>query len=344
MRLKDDGTHDLGTFTSFTVTEDEKDIPIIPESIEGEDIDINRDGRSTWEGFQTERISKKAKLALYSITTFIGLLVVIDICLSTYELWQIHWTLGAILGIFAIVMAILSGRAIHQWVKGKDGVEAVHELQEKAESVRNGPASYELRALIEQIQHYYQNTPLEATCTKVVEDLPDYLNDLERLEQFEKHFLEPIDRRAEKIIQRHSLQTGASVAFSPIPAIDAFLTLWRNAIMLNEIGSAYGVKPTLSNRIRLLIRVARTVAYSGLSQSAIDAIDVSNIPYVSIGAKALQGFGAGIATARVGHYCVIFCRPIRLKDDEGYFDKFLSALKIMLGKKIFTGSEGSTKA
>lgn len=335
MRIDDNTEHDLGTFQSFDVSQDDREKEVVPESIEGSE-ELDEESQSeNWSKFSMSIMSSKARFALYSAAAVVALLIVIDLSVSVYQVWQIHWSLGILLVVASVSMICFSGLAIIQWIRGKDGIEVVHELQARAKSLRNSTVTHETQTLFTQLQDYYLNTPLEAQCKLVIDQLPDYLSDKERIDQFESTFLVPIDRRVEKIIQRYSLQTAVAVGFSPLPAVDALLTLWRTSMMINEVARTYGVKPTLANRLRVLARVTRTVAYAGLSQGGLDAVDVSGLPYVNIGAKALQGFGAGLATARVGHYTAIACRPISIEDDERLFDRFLSALKLMIGKRIF---------
>jgi len=153
--------------------------------------------------------------------------------------------------------------------------------------------------------------------------------------------MEPLNRRVEAIIRKHSYQTGLAVAASPLPFLDALLTLWRSAIMINEIAKTYGVKPTLANRARVLIKVGRTAALAGLSQGAIDKlIDLDQIPFAGRAlASMLQGLGAGVATARIGIYCASSTRPICTEDDNCFGSKLTDSIGILLGKKIINAKE-----
>ena len=337
MRLEnDDKDHGLGTFQLLDVSEEEEAEFIQPDSIDGDPglgVVVNE------PAFKAEWISKRARLAIYSFAVVIGMLMTIDVAISIYDFWKIHWSLGAGLLLTVIVLTFLSARAIYEWVKGKNGVELVHELQNKAEIIKADTSeSYDTRQLFEDLREYYLNTPQEQAFSALVDDFPDYLTDKERLEQFEDRFISPIDRKVEAIIQKYSVQTGIAVTASPLPSLDAFLTVWRNVLMINEIASAYGVTPTLPNRLKVLSRVGRNVIYSGLSQYAVDSfIDLSNTPLAGkVLSNTLQGIGVGIATARVGNYSATVCRPILAEDEGCYSSKFYQSIAAMIGKKVIT--------
>ena len=328
--------HYLGTFKMLEVSENDVSEIINPESIDGnseteEELSFNQD--------RVALLSNTAIKALYSAFLVIGLLITVNVVQSVYEFWAIHWALGIALIMAVVILVGLSGKAVYEWIRGKDGLELVHELQVKANQVKVGSLqTYETRSLLSDLKVYFSDTKYSNKFENLIEELPDYLTDCERLEQFEQRFLLPIDKEVEMIIQRYSIQTAVSVSVSPLPSLDALLTLWRNVMMVNEISRVYGVKPTLSNRIRVLGRIGRNVVYSGLSQVAIDSIvDFSNIPMAGkMLSSVAQGVGAGIVTARVGIYCVTVCRPIKLDDEKNFRAKFLQSLSIILGKKVIS--------
>ena len=328
--------HDLGTFKMLDVSEEDTSEIINPESIDGtSELD---DEFIIFED-KTELLSKSAIRIIYSACLVIGLLLAVNLTQSVYEFWNIHWSLGIALLMAAVFLVTVSGRAVYEWVKGKDGLELVHELQSTAKKVKlNGFQTYETKSLLDDLKVYFSDTKHGSRFQSIISEFPDYLTDRERLEQFEERFLLPIDKEVEMIIQRYSIQTAVSVSVSPLPSLDAILTLWRNVMMVNEISKIYGVKPTLSNRVRVLGRIGRNVVYSGLSQVAVDLIiDLSKIPMAGkmIG-SVTQGVGAGIATARVGIYCATVCRPIKIDDEKNFRTKFLQSLSIILGKKIIS--------
>ncbi len=340
MRLEDDGnTHSLGKFQMLDVTEEEKSEQIQPESIEGE---TNTEQEESISTFKTNWISKQAQYLLYTLGMLITLLFAFNVAISIYDIWQIHWVLGMVFLIAVAVLIVLSVWEIYKWIKGKNGVELVDELQEKTSTMTSCSSTYSNRQIFQEMHLYYSDTPQEKAYSDLVRSFPDYLTDKECLEQFESRYLVPIDRTVEKIIQRYSIQTALAVSASPFPAIDMLLTIWRSTMMINEIAATYGVKPTLGNQICVFVKVARNAAYSGLSQVAIDRfIDLSDLPIAGKAlTEALQGIGAGVAIARIGTYCAIICRPIRINDADTFSSKICQSVAIILGKKVIKARAG----
>ena len=89
--------------------------------------------------------------------------------------------------------------------------------------------------------------------------------------------------------------------------------------MIDEVGQIYGMRPSLTNRYKLLKSVIRYLAFIGVTELALDEMlqEFGTTSLASItGARVSQGIGAGVYTARIGLAAVAACRPISFTPDN----------------------------
>lgn len=84
--------------------------------------------------------------------------------------------------------------------------------------------------------------------------------------QFENLVLAPLDREAERQINRSALTASAGVTVSPHPMLDAVIVVWRAIVLIRGIGALYGLQPTGLSSLRLL----RHAIVSALGSAAIE--------------------------------------------------------------------------
>lgn len=294
-------------------------------------------GFQTFETLSIDRplVPTPLRRALISLTLLISVLLVADLSQLVNTLWQTHWILGASAGSILSALILYSLLGIRRWMKGGKGMSEMHRLQLQAEQLRRTNVRNDTSAFKQHLQSFYSGKVQESQLNSALETLPDYASDAETIEHLERVFIEPLDTRVDKIIQKYALQTGLSVAASPFPTLDILLTLWRCQIMITEVSSIYGIKPSLANRMRILYQVLRAMAYSGLTETSIGLADLSNIPLGQISARTAQGLGAAVAAARLGTVAAQLCRPIPAKDgNKRLFKKLTSAVLVLLGKRI----------
>ncbi len=336
MSIKTEQDSDLRTPRTFAISEADLE-GVIPESIEAEESKnpLKNTDPIDWKNHPQPLMSTAMKLTAIGVGGVFGVTLINDLIAIINNAFTLHWVAGIAVSTVLAGLVLISGIGLFKWLRGSNDIEKIAEFQAHAralQSRRNNPG---ITPFIDHLVNFYSNTPQEEQLQSALGLMPDYLDDAERLKQLETLFVEPLDNRVESIIRKHSLQTGLAVAASPMPSLDALLTLWRTTIMIKEISDTYGIRPNLSNRMRILYRVGRSTAYSGLSQTGLDMLDLSKFPAINIGAKALQGAGACIATSRIGIQCAALCRPIPADESKtGYREKLVSSLLLLLGKKL----------
>lgn len=142
-----------------------------------------------------------------------------------------------------------------------------------------------------------------------------YWHEEERQERFEKDILSKVDQQAQRIISKRAAESAALVALSPSSIADMLLLLWRNQRMISDIASCYGVQLGYWSRLRLWRQILTNLAYAGLSELAVDlgAQWLSAELMTKLSARAGQGLGAGLLTARLGFQVVHLTRPLPFK-------------------------------
>ncbi|MCM2680015.1 TIGR01620 family protein [Echinimonas agarilytica] len=141
--------------------------------------------------------------------------------------------------------------------------------------------------------------------------IDDTHTDAEVLRLYQDVVLVECDKKAKEVVTKWSSQAAALVALSPLAALDMLLIAWRNIRMIEEVASCYGMELGILARIRLLRLVMYNLVYAGVSEMTIDlgmqSIGADLMGKVS--ARAAQGFGAGLLSARLGLKSMQLCRP-----------------------------------
>ncbi|CAH1558076.1 YcjF family protein [Vibrio rotiferianus] len=137
-------------------------------------------------------------------------------------------------------------------------------------------------------------------------------SDAEILEMYDSMVVSQQDKLATKIVSQHATESAALVAVSPLAAADMLLVAWRNFKMIDNLSKVYGVELGYASRIKLLRAVFVNMAAAGASELAIDAsMDLMSMDLAGkISARAGQGLGVGILTARLGLKSMALLRPL----------------------------------
>jgi putative membrane protein len=336
MSIKTQQDGDARIPRTFKISESDLE-GMIPDSIESETIEneLQSTDPINWEQYPQPFFSKAMKLTAAGLGGLLCLTVINDLIALISSASEIHWGLGVAVSSILAALTLIAGTGLYKWLRGANDIDKIAEFQRNASELKAQQNTQKLTPFVDSLVSFYTDTPQEKQLEHALSLMPDYLDDAERLRHLEKLFIEPLDARVENIIRKHSVQTGIAVAASPMPSLDALLTVWRTSIMIKEISNTYGIRPNFGNRMRILYRVGRSTAYSGLSQTALDMLDLSNFPALNIGAKGLQGAGACVATSRIGIQCASLCRPIPTdRTKTGYREKLVSSLLLILGKKL----------
>ncbi|NAW53716.1 TIGR01620 family protein, partial [Vibrio sp. V41_P2S12T139] len=137
-------------------------------------------------------------------------------------------------------------------------------------------------------------------------------SDAEILDMYDSMVVSQQDKLATKIVSQHATECAALVAVSPLAAADMLLVAWRNFKMIDNLSKVYGVELGYASRIKLLRAVFVNMAAAGASELAIDAsMDLMSMDLAGkVSARAGQGLGVGILTARLGLKAMTLLRPL----------------------------------
>lgn len=159
---------------------------------------------------------------------------------------------------------------------------------------------------------------------------------------FSQNVLKSFDKKAKKLISKMAAESAVVVAISPLSLVDMFFVAWRNIRLINKIAEIYGIELGYWARIRLLRMVLVNIAFAGVTEVVQDiGMDwLSQDITAKLSARAAQGIGVGLLTARLGVKAMEFCRPLAFQQNEkpklSHIQKeLLSTIKdVVLNKKM----------
>ncbi|MEI2264387.1 YcjF family protein [Erwinia sp. CGal63] len=128
-----------------------------------------------------------------------------------------------------------------------------------------------------------------------------------------------LDNQARREIGRSAAESTLMIAVSPLALVDMAFIAWRNLRLVNRIAALYGIELGYFSRIRLFRLVLLNIAFAGASELVREVgMDwMSQDLAARFSARAAQGIGAGLLTARLGIKTMELCRPLPwLADDK----------------------------
>ena len=127
-------------------------------------------------------------------------------------------------------------------------------------------------------------------------------------------------RRLWRLRQRaHERDEALMIAVSPLALVDMAFIAWRNLRLINRIATLYGIELGYYSRLRLFRLVLLNIAFAGASELVREVgMDwMSQDLAARLSARAAQGIGAGLLTARLGIKAMELCRPLPwIADDK----------------------------
>ncbi len=258
------------------------------------------------------RQRKGSKLLYVSL----GLLLTAIVGTELYRLLDWSFSLHPIAGGLVSALVALAGGAgfvqLRRSLKGLKQLRQTAQLREQAQALAESHSHGKSAKLLNQLQQLYRDHPQSEQILQSIHEVDSSYNDQEVIRFLSRHALTQQDQRARRCIQRHSVEAGMLVAVSPWASFDMLLAGWRNLRMLNEVMSIYGIAPGASAQIKLVKSVFHNIAFAGLSELAVDAGSTLLGTSLTSGlsARAGQGLGAGLFTARTGLMAMELCRPL----------------------------------
>ena len=246
------------------------------------------------------------------------LLVTIEGVMLANQIWQQQSWLIAIYG---VLFVLIFGGFLFLILK------EIRKLSLLAQTEGKQNATTEILAgqTCDHIERYCKNL-LPSTLTPELKEatlqwqelLDDTHTDQDVLRLYEQTVVPVCDEKAKAVIQQWSGQAALMVAISPVAALDMLLIAWRNIRMIDEIAACYGLELGLLSRLKLLKLVLYNLIYAGASELALD-LGLQSVGADLAGkfsARAAQGLGAGLLSARLGIKTMQLCRPIEFIDPQ----------------------------
>lgn len=288
------------------------------------------------ETVSAEPVGKKSRFGRWFLLAllFLTTALVIESVLLVQQSFAQHWLLGTLwslgLGLAVCVLILFIGREV--WL--------LRQLKRRYQN-RQGNASAE--QLLRQLKH----PDLASSWQQMVQP---YWSEAETEQRFEVDILARVDQQAQRLVSKRAAEAAALVAVSPSSVADMALLLWRSQRMITDVARCYGVQLGYWSRIRLWRQILTNLAYAGLSEIAVDAGTqwLSAELMSKLSARAGQGMGAGLLTARLGYQVIQLTRPIPFKyvKKPGYSRLQKDVLKQLSGllPAIYKGRKKSPTA
>ncbi|OCA53555.1 YcjF family protein [Photorhabdus namnaonensis] len=142
--------------------------------------------------------------------------------------------------------------------------------------------------------------------------LHDTHNDREVVLLYSKWVQPVLDTQARTEISRYAAESALMIAVSPLAVVDMAFIAWRNIRLINRIAGLYGIELGYFSRIRLFRLVLLNIIFSGVSEMVREVgMDwLSQDITARLSARAAQGIGVGLLTARLGIKAMELCRPL----------------------------------
>ncbi len=143
-------------------------------------------------------------------------------------------------------------------------------------------------------------------------------SDAEVLNMYQSMVLKEQDKQAMAAVSKLSGEAAILVALSPLAIADMLLIAWRNFRMIDKLSEVYGVELGYWSRLKLFKLVLMNIALAGASELAIESsADILSMNLAEkLSARAGQGLGVGLLTARLGLKTISLMRPIPFPNEE----------------------------
>lgn len=143
-------------------------------------------------------------------------------------------------------------------------------------------------------------------------------NDREIVILYAKLVQPVLDEQARRDISRYAAESALMIAVSPLALVDMAFIAWRNLKLINQIAKIYGIELGHLSRMRLFKLVLVNIAFAGASELVREVgMDwMSQDLVAKLSARAAQGIGTGLLTARLGIKAMELCRSLPWIDDD----------------------------
>lgn len=310
--LKEDAAAPLRTTQAFAAQQDNFVV-----------VDPEREAEEEGAGEQAVEAALRPKRSLWRKMTIAGLgLFGVSVVAQGIQWMHQAWVTqdwialgGGAAG--ALVVAAGAGSLISEWRR-------LYRLRERAEErdvARELLASHGIgkgRAFCEKLASQAGLDAGHPALQRWQASLHETHNDREIVALYAQLVQPVLDRQARREISRYAAESTLMIAVSPLALVDMAFIAWRNLRLVNRIAALYGIELGYFSRIRLFRLVLLNIAFAGASELVREVgMDwMSQDIAARLSARAAQGIGAGLLTARLGIKAMELCRPLPWLEGE----------------------------
>jgi putative membrane protein len=234
------------------------------------------------------------------------------------------WIASGIAGIAGLAALSLILREIWGLVR----LRRIEKLQLTAAHALNQDDEASAQQTIAGLVDLYQNQPSHGWNIKNYKlHAGDILDPRDRVRLAERYLIDPLDETAHSIIAKRARRVTLLTTVTPAAALDIILVAAQNIMMLRELATLYGGRPSTFATLKLARMVVAHLAIAGglaLSDNFIHLF-VGKGLLGRLSARFGEGAVNGILTSRIGLAACEVCRPI--PKEENKREKLGSMLK-----------------
>ncbi len=189
-------------------------------------------------------------------------------------------------------------------------IEALQESAARAINLDEQKAADETLEGLAEI--YGKRQDLKWHREKLFSHAADIIDPSDRIKLAERYLLEPLDEEASRIIAKRARRVTLLTTVTPAAALDILFVATQNLIMLREIATLYGGRPSTLTTLKLARMVMTHLAITGglaLSDNLLQHF-VGKGLLGRLSARFGEGALNGIMTTRIGLAASEVCRPI----------------------------------
>ncbi|HAS61927.1 MAG TPA: TIGR01620 family protein [Vibrio sp.] len=285
---------------------------------------------------QLEQVIRPRKgrkwLATGLLATFSGLVAWQSIDTVLQAILSADWLALSWAG-FVSVLAALGLGAIGKELWKLRGLRNHFSVQEQSEALLKSDSVGQGKAFCQKVAKQGGIVPESPSYDRWLNGLNPSHSDAEILEMYDAIVVAEQDKLATQIVTRHATESAALVAISPLAVADMLLVAWRNFKMIDNLAQVYGIELGYWSRLKLFKCTLVNMAAAGASEMAIDAgMDLMSMDLAGkLSARAGQGIGVGILTARLGIKAMSLLRPMPWSPDRAVK---LSAIRKQIALKV----------
>lgn len=307
-------------------------------TVEEEMLSNEGEAEAAVEAALRPRRSLWRKMVIAGITLF-GASAVAQGIQSVHSAWvEQQWiTLGG-LAAGCMIVAAGAGALVAEW-RRLYRLRSRAEARDKARELLNSHGVGQGRGFCEKLAQQAGLDDGHPAIQRWRASLHETHNDKEVLVLYANLVQPVLDNRARREISRSAAESTLMIAVSPLALVDMAFIAWRNLRLINRIAAIYGIELGYFSRIRLFKLVLLNIAFAGASEMVREiGLDwMSQDLAARLSARAAQGIGAGLLTARLGIKAMELCRPLPWLDDKPRLGDFrrelIGQIKTVVQKK-----------